>query len=44
VDDNEKNDGPYKVVFGNQMFEEPKVNMMFDSEEDVVLYYMQYAK
>jgi hypothetical protein len=44
VNDNENNDGPDNIIFGNQIVEEPKVGMKFDSEEDVVSYYMQYAK
>jgi hypothetical protein len=44
VDDNENNDGPDNIIFGNQIFEEPKAGMKFDSGEDVVSYYMQYAK
>jgi hypothetical protein len=35
VDDNENNDGSNNIIFGNQIVEEPKVGMKFDSEEDV---------
>jgi hypothetical protein len=45
VDDNEDNDrGKDIITLENQMVEEPKVGMMFDSEEEVLSYYKQYAK
>jgi len=34
------NNGPDNIIFGNQIVEEPKVGMKFDSEEDVISYYM----
>jgi len=44
VDDDEDNDGPEKIILENQMVEEPKIGMIFDSEEEVLSYYKQYAK
>jgi hypothetical protein len=44
VDDNEDNDGQEEIILRKQMVEEPKVGMTFDSENEVLSYYMQYAK
>ncbi|XP_059458326.1 protein FAR1-RELATED SEQUENCE 4-like [Corylus avellana] len=44
VDDNEDNDGLDIILRENQMVEELTVGMMFDSEDDVLSYYKQYAK
>ena len=33
-----------KILDGNEIILEPKVGMMFNSEEEVRAYYMQYAK
>ncbi|XP_059451023.1 protein FAR1-RELATED SEQUENCE 5-like [Corylus avellana] len=42
--DNENSDGLEEIIHGNQMVGEPRVDMMFDSEEEVIAYYKQYAK
>jgi hypothetical protein len=39
VDDYEDNDGSEKINLGNQMVKEPKIGMMFDSEEEILSYY-----
>ena len=38
------NDGQDNIILGNQVVEEPKIGMMFDSKHDVLSYYKQYAK
>jgi hypothetical protein len=44
VNDNEDVDGLDKVIIGNQMVEKLEVIMMFDSKEEVLSYFKQYAK
>ena len=43
-DDRTNNDVVYEVIDGDDKIEEPKKSMMFDSVDEVLYYYVKYAK
>lgn len=40
----EDNNGTDNIILEHEIVEEPKKNMMFDMEQDVLLYYTKYVK